>query len=130
MHSLRFRLLALWVMLVVTGASTAILLYQSYRQSANARLTRTEEFVSRAGRDIADRFQFYVSGWGGASIDDRLKRDLTGVIQTALAPAIGVEGGIRQQEEGSLASAFPSYEGTGPKTDLPAAELSTIREIN
>ena len=29
-----------------------------------------------------------------------------------------------------MAYAFPTYEGTGPKTDLPAAELSTIRPVN
>jgi signal transduction histidine kinase len=130
MQSLRFRLFALWVMLVVSGASTAFLLYQSYRQSANARLARSEELVARACRDIGDRYQFYVSGWNGAPVDDRLKQELAGVVQTALAPAVGVEGGIWQQEEGSLAYAFPSYEGTGPKTDLPAAELATIREVN
>ena len=94
MRSLRFRLLALWVMLVVSGAATAILLYQSYRQSANARLSRSEELVARACRDIADRYQFYVSGWSGAPIDDRLKQELTGVVQTALSGAVGVEGGI------------------------------------
>src|SRR5207237_6994834 len=33
-------------------------------------------------------------------------------------------------DAGSLAYAFPTYEGTGPKTDLPAAELSTIRQVN
>ncbi|MCV5785139.1 sensor histidine kinase, partial [Escherichia coli] len=42
----------------------------------------------------------------------------------------GVEGGIWQADAGSLAYAFPTYEGTGPKTDLPAAELNTIREVN
>ena len=50
--------------------------------------------------------------------------------RAALARAPGVEGGIWRQGEGSLAYAFPTYEGTGPKTDLPAAELETIRQIN
>ena len=26
--------------------------------------------------------------------------------------------------KGSLAYAFPTYEGTGPKTDVPAAEMA------
>lgn len=52
------------------------------------------------------------------------------MVQTALSNAVGVEGGIWQADAESLAHAFPSYEGTGPKTDLPAAEENTIREVN
>jgi signal transduction histidine kinase len=51
-------------------------------------------------------------------------------VQAALAPANGIEGGIWQGGVGSLAYAFPSYEGTGPKTDVPAAEAATISEVN
>lgn len=129
MRSLRSRLLALWIMLVVSGAATGYLLFESFRQTSNARVARSEELVARACRDVADRYQFFVSGWSGP-IDDRLKQELVTVVQTALSGATGVEGGIWQADSGSLAYAFPSYEGTGPKTDLPAAEASTIREVN
>ncbi len=127
MRSLRSRLLALWIMLVVSGAATGYLLFESFQQTANARVARSDELITRACRDIADRYQFFVSGWTGGPIDDRLKQELTALVQVALSSAIGVEGGIWQADSGSLTYAFPSYEGTGPKTDLPAAELSTIR---
>jgi len=130
MRSLRSRLLALWIMLVVSAGATAYLLFESFQQTWNARVARSEELVARACRDIADRYQFFVSGWGGGPVDDQLKQRLTTVAQAALANAIGVEGGIWQADAGSLAYAFPSYEGTGPKTDLPAAELTTIRQVN
>jgi len=130
MRSLRSRLLALWIMLVVSGVATGYLLFESFQQTANARLARSEELVARACRDLADRYQFFVVGWSGGPIDDQLKQQLATVAQTALAGAPGVEGGIWQADEGSLAYAFPTYEGTGPKTDLPAAELKTIREVN
>lgn len=130
MRSLWSRLLALWIMLVLSGAATAYLLFESFQQTANARVARSEELVARACRDIADRYQFFVSGWAGGPIDDRLKQELTTLLQAALASAPGVEGGIWQADAGSLAYAFPSYEGTGPKTDLPAAELNTIRDVN
>lgn len=130
MRSLRSRLLALWIMLVVSGVATGYLLFESFQQTANARLARSEELVARACRDLADRYQFFVTGWRGGSIDDQLKQQLAVVAQTALAGAPGVEGGIWQSDEGSLAYAFPTYEGTGPKTDLPAAEFNTIREVN
>lgn len=130
MHSLRSRLLALWIMLVVSGVATGYLLFESFQQTANARVARSEELVARACRDLADRYQFFVTGWHGGLIDDQLKQQLAAVAQTALAGVPGVEGGIWQSDEGSLAYAFPTYEGTGPKTDLPAAELKTIREVN
>jgi signal transduction histidine kinase len=130
MRSLRSRLLALWIMLVVSGTATAYLLIESYQQTSNARVARSEDLVARACRDIADRYQFFVSGWRGAPVDDRLKEELGTLTQAALSSAVGVEGGVWQADTGSLAYAFPSYEGTGPKTDLPAAELNTIRQVN
>src|SRR5206468_9787136 len=74
----------------------------------------------------------YVSGWQGrdAEIDERLKVELQDVVRAALGRAAGVEGGIWHSGSGSLAYAFPTYEGTGPKTDLPAAELAAIRQAN
>lgn len=130
MHSLRSRLLALWIMLVVSGLATGYLLFGSFQQTSNARLARSEELVARACRELADRYQLFVAAWHGAPIDDQLRQQLTAVTQTALAVTNGVEGGIWKADDGSLAYAFPTYEGTGPKTDLPAAELKTIREVN
>jgi len=117
-------------MLAVSGAATAYLLLASFEQSSQARVARAEDLVLHGCRDIADRYQFFVAGWHGAEIDDQLKHELVTLVQTALANAPGVEGGIWQADAGSLAYAFPSYEGTGPKTDLPAAELNTIRQVN
>jgi signal transduction histidine kinase len=51
-------------------------------------------------------------------------------VQSALRQRIGIEGGIWQAKKGSLAYAYPTYEGSGPKTDLPQAELSRIETIN
>nr|WP_041756545.1 HAMP domain-containing sensor histidine kinase [Bradyrhizobium sp. ORS 278] len=130
MRSLRSRLSALWLMLAVSGAATAYLLVESFQQSSQARVARAQDLVVRGCRDIADRYQFFVAGWGGAPIDDRIKQDLIPVVQSALAASPGVEGGIWQAEHGSLAYSYPTYEGTGPKTDLPAAELSVIQQVN
>jgi signal transduction histidine kinase len=50
-------------------------------------------------------------------------------VSRALEPFAGVEGGIWKASSGSLAYAFPSYEGSGQKTDLPQAEEPTIRQV-
>jgi hypothetical protein len=133
MRSLRTRLLTLWLMLAVSSAVTGFLLFELYRQSANAQVSRAEEAVVRACRDLNERYALFASGWGGPGskeIDDALRRALDGVVAAALQRARGVEGGIWQRAGGSLAYAFPTYEGTGPKTDVPAAELSTIAQVN
>jgi signal transduction histidine kinase len=133
MRSLRTRLFALWIMLAASGAATGFLLLEFYRQSANAQVGRAEDVVSRACREISDRYAFFVAGWRGsadAATSNELKQQLTTVVQTALARAPGVEGGIWRANEGTLAYAFPTYEGTGPKTDVPTAELATIGQIN
>jgi hypothetical protein len=117
-------------MLAASGVATGFLLLEFYRQSASAQVGRTEDTVARACRELADRYQFFLSGWSGGPIDDAFKQQLIPVVQAALASAQGVEGGIWKADSGSLAYAFPTYEGTGPKTDLPAAELSTIRQVN
>jgi signal transduction histidine kinase len=133
MRSLRTRLIALWLMLAVSGSVTAFLLVEFYQQSTNALVGRAEDAVARACRDLGDRYAFFVSGWRGvprSDIDDVLRRELVGVVETALSRASGVEGGLWQAGSGPLAYAFPTYQGTGPKTDVPAAELPTIGQVN
>jgi signal transduction histidine kinase len=132
MRSLRTRLLALWLMLATSAAVTGFVLFESYRQSANSQIVRAEDMVVRGCRDIGDRYSFVVTGWNGSTsdIDDRLKQRLVQAVQAALIRAPGIEGGIWQTDVGSLAYAFPTYEGTGPKTDLPEAELASIRQVN
>lgn len=121
MQSLRGWLLILWLMLVVSAAVTGYLLIGSFRQSAAAQVGRAQELVARSCRDIADRYAFATAGWDGppsSQIDEELRQQLIVVVATALARAVGVEGGVWQSQAGPLAYAFPTYEGTGPKTDL------------
>ena len=133
MRSLRSRLYALWFLLVASAAATGFVLYQFYAQSAAVQLSQTEIAASRACREVAERYAFYVAGWkgpGSAEIEDSLRADLTRVVAAALGGMQGLEGGLWSERSGSLAYAYPTYEGSGPKTDLPAAELSTIAQIN
>jgi signal transduction histidine kinase len=126
------RLLALWLVLAVSAIVTGFVLFEFYRQSANSQIMRAEDVIARSCRDIGDRYAFVLAGWNvsTSNIDDTLKQRLVEAVQAALARAPGVEGGIWQADAGSLAYAFPTYEGTGPKTDLPEAELASIRQVN
>src|SRR5580692_6693696 len=133
MRSLRTRLLALWLMLAVSGSVTALLLVEFYQQSTNALVSRAEDAVARACRDVGDRYAFFVAGRPDVrrgEIDGALRRELVSVVEAALFRASGVEGGLWQAGNGAIAYAFPTYQGTGPKTDVPAAELPTIDRVN
>src|SRR5438874_1353235 len=53
MRSLSGRLLALWLMLAASAVITGFLLFEFYRQSANAQVSQAEEAIARGCRDIA-----------------------------------------------------------------------------
>lgn len=132
-HSLRSRLLVLWCLLLISAAGTGFLLFAFYRQSAAVQVANADAAVARACRDLSDRYRFFVTGWNGpsaSSIDDETKTQLVNAASLALSRFPGVEGGYWQAAAGSLAYAYPTYEGTGPKTDLPMAEHASISQVN
>ncbi|HJU20545.1 MAG TPA: HAMP domain-containing sensor histidine kinase [Stellaceae bacterium] len=133
MHSLRSRLVVLWAISLVACLAVGALLVQLYRQSTEALLARAGAEMPRACDLIRDRYSFYTAGWQGpvpALTDPGLRRDLTAAVALALARQDGIEGGIWQAEAGPLAYAYPTYQGSGPKTDLPQAERARIRAVN
>lgn len=119
---------------VVPGCSIAVgLLLQLSRQTSEAQAARAEAVVARACGLIGDRYGFYVAGWAGPAAvpaDAAFRAGLTAAVSLALAQQDGVEGGIWQAEAGPLAYAYPTYGGSGPKTDLPAAERDVIAAAN
>ena len=133
LHSLRARLLGLWGLSLVACIAVAFLLVQLFQQSTEAQIGRAEAVVARACDLIRDRYTFYTAGWAGPSgglADVELRKGLAVAVGLALARLDGVEGGVWQVDAGPLAYAFPTYEGSGPKTDLPVAEYNQIMAIN
>lgn len=133
MHSLRLRLLGLWALSLAACIAVGALLLQLEQQSSTAQVGRAQAVVARACELIRDRYVFYATGWPGpqTTLDDgRLRSDLATAVSLALAQQGGVEGGIWQAEAGPLAYAYPTYQGTGPKTDLPQAERARIQALN
>ena len=121
-YSLRARLLALWVLLLASAFVTAYLMWGVYNQSTGVQVAQADVAVGRACREIIDRY--------AAVIRDRGGGDLDAVVEAALSGRPGIEGGIWSAADGSLSYAYPTYEGTGRKTDLPAAELGAITALN
>jgi signal transduction histidine kinase len=131
--SLRSRLLSLWTLSLVTCIAIGVLLVQFYRQSTANRVDRAAVEIARACDLIRDRYDFAASQWSRsvpALSDPDLQTDLTAAVSLALERQNGIEGGIWQTEAGPLAYAFPTYAGTGLKTDLPPAERAHIGAAN
>lgn len=132
-RSLRGRLIVLWIISLTTALAAGTVLLQLYWQSSIDQVARADAIAAQACDEIGDRYRFYVSGWSRPPTDLRdaaLQQGLRVVATIALVRFPGVEGGVWQRDTGSLAYAFPTYDGTGPKTDLPAAELDSIRAVN
>jgi signal transduction histidine kinase len=133
LRSLRGRLVVLLVLLVAAAIATGMLMVGLFRQSATAQVGQADAEIGRACDAIAGAYRFYSAGWQGpvpALDEEPFRGGLTTVVQTAMRNRPGVEGGIWQGEEGSIAYAFPTYEGSGPKTDVPQAELPRIDAVN
>jgi len=132
-HSLRTRLFGLWLLSLAGGVAVAVLLLELYQQSSQAQIERAQAVIARGCDLIRDRYGFFTSHWSGHPadvMDPELRNRLAAVVGLALEHESGVEGGIWQPTAGPLAYAFPTYEGTGPKTDLPAAEKGQIEAVN
>jgi Na+/H+ antiporter NhaD/arsenite permease-like protein len=130
---LRLRLLGLWALSLVACVAVGLLLGQLYLQSTKARVGRAESVIAHACDLIRDRTRAYEGAWRGAApglSDPKFRADLQTAVNLALTGQSGVEGGVWQAEAGPLAYAFPTYPGTGPKTDLPTAERDHIQAVN
>jgi len=121
-----------WSAFLLASIVVGVLLLSLYRQTTTEQVRRASAAVAHGCDAIAGRYQFLVAGTSIPPSDLRgpeLVRGLTGAVAIALRDLPGVEGGIWQTEQGSLAYAFPTYEGTGEKTDLPSAEEPQIRDV-
>ena len=96
-----------------------------YKETTNQRTERAATSLARACEAVLREMR--VPPPSGSSLV--AAPDYSSSVTRALEPFAGVEGGIWKASAGSLAYAFPSYEGSGQKTDLPQAEEPTIRQI-
>ena len=133
MRSLRTRLIGLWGLSLAACIAVGALLLHLEQQTTAAQVGRAQAVAARSCGLIQDHYDFYAAGWTGIVpplTDLGLLTDLRAIVTVALANQPGVEGGLWQSYAGSLAYAFPTYQGGGPKTDLPVAERTVIQAVN
>lgn len=131
MRSLRGRLIAVWLLLLAAAVAIAVVFVAFYRQTIEVQLARAEDAMFVACAEMGEQYSSMLASRPEIQVvTPALRSDLTSIVVAELARVQGMEGGFWSAAEGSLAYAYPTYAGTGPKTDVPAAELSTIAETN
>lgn len=112
-----------WAAFLLAAVLVGALLLSLYWETTAERVRHGSSAIIRGCEAIAADYRM---SRGGPGPD--LQKRLTAAVQIALRNLEGVEGGIWQAGKRSLAYAFPTYEGTGEKTDVPPAEEPSIRE--
>ena len=126
MRSLRFQLSLFAALLAVLCAALAVAMVVMYRSSAGAQVEAARAVAEQSCRAIAARYAQSVP----APVAAAPQLDLLQVLlQLVLREAPHVEGGIWQARGGMLAYAYPTYEGSGVKRDVPEAEQPLIVEL-
>jgi signal transduction histidine kinase len=113
---------ACWGLFLVAALVVGAMLVALYKETTTQRTDRAATSIARACDAIVRE-----ADSSGATAGT--KADYAIAVERALASFPGVEGGVWRSGLGSLAYAYPTYEGGGQKTDLPQAEEPTIRQV-
>lgn len=132
--SLQGQIRALGVMVFATVVLAVVLGVLLLRQSQSARVADASRHLDRAVDQLAERYAYLRRSFDErhavaplAAGDESLLHSLT---EATLVSAPGVEGSFyRAVDRRLLGYAYPTYDGSGPKTDIPEAERPTIQRV-
>lgn len=126
MKSLRGQLVFFWVLLLAICVALGAMMVTLYRGSAGAQVAAGRAQAAQSCRAIAARYAKSVPDPAPATPQLDLLQVL---LQLVLIEAPHVEGGIWQGAGGLIAYAYPTYEGSGVKRDIPVTERPLILEM-
>ena len=107
-----------WGLFLVAALVVGAMLIALYHETTTQRTERAVASVARACDAIIREVR-----------DSADQANYAATTSHALEPFPNIEGGLWRMNVGSLAYAFPTYEGSGLKTDLPQAEQPSIRQV-
>jgi signal transduction histidine kinase len=125
-RSLRGQLAAFWVILATVCVSLGAVTVTLFRSSSSIQIEAVQEVAEQSCRTIAERYAKSISN---ASSESPQLDLLQVLLQLVLVETPHVEGGAWNGRGGFIAYAYPTYEGSGVKRDVPDAEKSHIAEI-
>ena len=126
MHSLRGQLVFFWALLFGACLALAGMMFTLYQGSAGAQIAAARSATEMSCQNITTR---YAKSLTSPSTQAPRIDLLQVLLQLVLIEAPQVEGGVWQTGKGHLAYAYPTYEGSGVKRDLPEAEQPLITEM-
>lgn len=126
MKSLRGQLIAFWVILLTVCIALGVVMVVLFRSSAGALIAEAQAGAEQSCRAIAARYARSMADPAAAAPQIDLLHVL---LQLVLVEAPHVEGGVWSGSGGFLAYAYPTYEGSSVKRDIPEAEQAHIVEI-
>lgn len=126
MASFRTHLLLFWLALVAVCVWLGLLFYMVYEGSAGSQIARVTAQTDAACMSIASRYERSAAGAGDPNARTEL---LQVILQLVLVERPRIEGGVWSPARGHLVYAFPTYEGTGLKRDVPEAERAHIETV-
>ena len=109
-----------WGLFLVAALVVGAMLVALYKETTTQRTDRAAVAIARACDAIVREADLSSAPAGSQA-------GYAQAVGRALATFPGVEGGVWRRGLGSLAYAYPTYEGGGQKTDLPQAEEPNIR---
>lgn len=132
--SLKHHLGVLGILALATLLFAASFGWLIIRQSESSQGAEAERLLDSAAEQLAARYLSLESSLGDRHTSSPLKLEheqiLRSITEATLAGMSGVEGGFYSAEADRLLGyAYPTYPGSGPKTDIPMAESSTIRRV-
>lgn len=132
--SLKRQILLLAFLALGTVGAAFFLGTQVLRQTEAARVGDAAQQLERATRHLAQVYGEVRNSPGGLMPSDPLEpgndKLLSALTTRALSGLSGVEGGFYVNDGRRLIGyAYPTYQGSGPKTDIPLAERPAIERV-
>lgn len=128
-RSLKREIQALGILALATLMLAVLLGIQVFRHTESVLVSEANRQLDRLGNKLAARYDYLRGSAPEATLWGSNKM-LRALVQSTLADAEGVEGGFyRHRDKRLLGYAYPTYHGSGTKTDIPPTERPTIQEI-
>lgn len=125
-HALSRQLFFIWALVAVASLGMAGLLLTAWRQTGSVQVAEARQAVAADCGAIVQRYRSATPAARASSPSNGL---LDVVLQLVLQDATGMEGGAWERGRGFIAYAYPTYEGSGAKTDVPDAERDNIASV-
>ncbi len=131
--SLKRQIRLLGIMLAATISLACVLAIEFVRHSEGAMIADAQHHLERAAQNLRQSYQAAASSLprdAHTTHATGAEATLRALVSAVLGGFPGVEGGFYDSGHGALlAYAYPTYQGSGPKTDIPPAERGSILKV-